>query len=122
MFVGINGIFELDSETNNLNTVKLREQAYVLGNVETVEIFSLENRALILTRDTATSDYLYCFDLEGNLIFKVTPPEHYSFWYLSGKQIACNEADRYAVRTPRSGWWFSIDMDMGALTMGAPAY
>lgn len=122
MFVEINGFFALNSEVDNLNTVKCNHHSYELGSVETVQVFSEENRILILTRDAKKSDYLYGFDLVGNLIFKVAPPKHYSFWYLSGKQIACNEANSFAIKSPRSGWWFSIDMNTGALIMGAPAY
>ncbi|MHB8062702.1 MAG: hypothetical protein ACYDG2_08735, partial [Ruminiclostridium sp.] len=74
---------------------------------------------MVLTRDSVKTDYLYGFDLEGNFIFKVSHPEHYSFWYLSGKQIACIEADSLAKKSPLSGWWFSIDLDTGTLTMGS---
>lgn len=122
MFVGINQIFAFNSEVESLNTVKSNQNSILLGNVETIEIFSPENRILILTRGEEEFEYLYGFDFGGNLLFKTAPPLHYSFWYLSGKQIACNEADHYAVKSPRSGWWFSIDLDTGVLTMGAPAY
>jgi hypothetical protein len=122
MFIGINSIFHFSTQGNDFNTVKNENGKYELGEVETVNVFSKENRVLILTRDSLKTDYLYGFDLDGNLIFRVPPPEHYSFWYLSGKQIACNEADNLAKKSPFSGWWFSIDLESGNLTIGSPAY
>jgi hypothetical protein len=122
MFFGINDAFHFSSEGNDFNTVKNCTEMYKLGKVETIYVFSEENRVLILTRDSGKADFLYCFELKGILIFKIPPPEHYSFWYLSGKQIACTEADSLAKKSPRSGWWFSIDLDTGGLTMGSPAY
>ncbi len=122
MFFEINGIFHFSTDGNDFNMVKNYNEEYKLGKVETINVFMKENRVLVLTRDSIETDYLYGFDLEGNLIFKVPSPKHYSFWYLSGKQIACNEADSLAKKSPLSGWWFSIDLDTGILTMGSPAY
>lgn len=122
VFFGINSAFHFSTEGNGFNYVKNQNVEYNLGEIETVNVFSKENRVLVLTRNPTKTDYLYGFDLEGNLIFKVSPPEHYRFWYLSGKQIACNEADSLARKSPLSGWWFSIDLDTGSLTMGSPAY
>lgn len=122
MFFGIDGIFHFKTNGNVFNTVRNQDEEYNLGEVETVHVFSKESRVLVLTRDALKGDHLYCFDLDGNLIFKVAPPEHYSFWYLDEKQIACNEADSLAKKSPLSGWWFSIDLDTGNLTMGSPAY
>jgi len=122
MFFGINGVFHFSSEINDLNIVVNNDEEYKLGKVETVSVFSEENRVLILTRDSLKTDFIYCFDLKGKLIFKIAPPEHYSFWYMSGKQIACNEADSLAEKSPLSGWWFSIDIDTGSLTKASPAY
>ena len=122
MFFEINGAFHFSTEGNDFNTIKNYNGEYKLGEVETVIVFSKECRVLVLTRDSLKTDCLYGFDLEGNLIFKVEPPEHYSFWYLDGKQIACNEADSLAKKSPLSGWWFSINLDTGNLIMGSPAY
>ena len=122
MIFGINKSFCFSGDGSGINSVKNCIEEYRLGEVESVNVFSKENMVLILERNPHTTDYLYGFDLEGNLIFKVPPPEHYSFWYLSGKQIACNEADDMAKRSPLSGWWFSIDFGTGNLTMGSPAY
>lgn len=122
MFFGINDTFHFNSDGDNFNSVKNHDNRYELGEVETVLVYLKENRVLVLTRNSEKADCLYGFDLDGNLIFKVNPPEHYSFWYLSEKQIACNEADSYAKKSPLSGWWFSIDFDTGELTMGSPAY
>jgi len=122
LFFGINGAFHFSTEGNDFNTIKNYNGEYKLGEVETVIVFSKESRVLILTRDSLKTDCLYGFDLEGNLIFKVEPPEHYSFWYLAGKQIACNEADSSAKKSPLSGWWFSINLDTGNLVMGSPTY
>ncbi|MCX7746000.1 MAG: hypothetical protein N2645_03770 [Clostridia bacterium] len=122
MFFGINSKFHFSTEGKDFNVVKDNNQEYRLGEVETVKVLSKENRVLVLTRSSLGADYLYGFDLDGKLIFKVAPPQHYSFWYLSDKQIACNEADSFAKKSPLSGWWFSIDLDTGDLTMGSPAY
>lgn len=122
MFFAVNSYFQFSSDGNGFNTVKNNDKEYKLDNVEAVEVFSKENRVLVLSRNSLDRDFLYGFDLEGNLIFKVTAPEHYSFWYLSGKQIACNEADCFAKKSPLSGWWFSIDLNTGSLIMGSPAY
>ncbi len=122
MFFGVNDKFHFSTEGKDFNYVTSDNARYELGEVETVSVFSKEDRVLILTRDSRDTDYLYGFNLEGNLLFKVAPPEHYSFWYLSGKQIACNEADSLAIKSPLSGWWYSIDLDTGSLTMGSPAY
>lgn len=122
MFFGIDKTFHFSADGSDFNTVTGKNREYKLGKVETVNVHLKENRVLILTRDTVKTDYLYGFDLEGNLIFRVAPPEHYSFWYLEGKQIACNEADSLAKKSPLSGWWFIIDLDDGNLTMGSPAY
>jgi hypothetical protein len=86
MFFGINDILHFSS-VNEFKTVKNNKEELILGKVETVHVFSRENRVLVLTRDSLKTDYLYGFDLEGNLIFKAAPPEHYTFWYLSGKQM-----------------------------------
>jgi hypothetical protein len=96
MFFGINGTFHFSTKGNNFNNVRSSNGEYRLGEVETVSVLLKENRVLVLTRDSLKTDYLYGFDLEGNLIFKVPPPEHYKFWYLAEKQIACNEADNLA--------------------------
>ncbi|WP_462411510.1 hypothetical protein [Neobacillus sp. Marseille-QA0830] len=122
MFFGINSIFHFSTESNDLNIVNGENGKHELGVVETVTVFSKENRVLILTRNSLTTDYLYGFDLGGHLIFKVAPPEHYSFWYLSGKQIACTEADHLAKKSPLFGWWFSINFESGNLTLGSPAF
>lgn len=122
MFFGIDDIFHFSTDSSGFNRVINNDEEYKLGEVETVNVLPKESRLLILTRDSLKTDYLYGFDLEGNLIFKVMPPEHYSFWYLEGKKIACNEADNLAKKSPLSGWWFSIDLDNGNLTMGSPAY
>ncbi len=120
MFFGIDDFFHFaydkDSQTVKSNIEEL------LGKIETVHVLSKENRVLVLTRDSLKIDYLYGFDLVGRLKFKTPPPEHYHFWYLNGKQIACIEADDSAKKSPRSGWWFSIDLENGNLTMGSPAY
>lgn len=122
MFFGINDKFHFSAYGNGLNYVASSNARYELGEVEAVNVFSKEDRVLVLTRNSQGTDYLFGFDLKGNLLFKVAPPEHYSFWYLSGKQIACNEADSMAIKSPLSGWWYSIDLDTGNLTMGSPAY
>ena len=122
MFFGVDETFNFSTDGNEFNLVVSKTGEHRLGEVETVKVYLKENRVLILTRDSVTTDYLYGFDLEGNLIFKVVPPEHYSCWYLEGKQIACNEADSLAKKSPLSGWWFYIDLDNGNLTMGSPAY
>jgi hypothetical protein len=121
MFFGINDVLHFSSD-HNMNIVKNSKEELMLGKVETVHVFSRENRVLVLTRDSLKTDYLYGFDLEGNLIFKAAPPKNYHFWYLNGKQMACIEADDSAKKSPRSGWWFSIDLDNGNFTIGAPAY
>jgi hypothetical protein len=122
MFFGINDAFHFSTDSNGVTVVKSSTGEIALGKVETVHVFSDKNRVLILTRDPQTTDYLYGFDLEGQLIFKVEAPEHYHFWYLSGKQVACTEADDQAKKSPLSGWWFSIDLENGNMTMGSPAY
>ncbi|ANX11624.1 hypothetical protein ABE41_006360 [Fictibacillus arsenicus] len=122
MFFGINDAFHFSTDGDDFNTVKNGTEEFVLGKVETVHVLSKENRVLILTRDSQTTDYLFGFDLEGQLLFKVEPPEHYHFWYLSGKQVACTEADDQAKKSPLSGWWFSIDLLNGNMEMGSPAY
>lgn len=122
MFFGINNVFHFSTDGNDFNSVKNNNDKYSFGKVETVNVLSQENRVLILTRDSLGIDYLYGFDLDGNLKFKVGPPEHYSFWYLSKKQIVCNGADNFAKKAPLSGWWFSINLDTGNLTMGSPVY
>ncbi|RZT23623.1 hypothetical protein [Fictibacillus sp. BK138] len=122
MFLGINDAFHFSTNGTDFNTVKKGTEEIILGKVETVQVLTAINRVLILTRDPKSTDYLYGFDLDGHLIFKTTPPEHYNFWYLSGKQVACTEADDLAKKSPLSGWWFSIDLKNGNLTMGSPAY
>lgn len=122
MFFGINDTFQLSTDGTGVNVVKTNTGEIVLSKVETVHVFSDENRVLILTRDPQTTDYLYGFNFEGQLLFKVEPPKHYHFWYLSGKQIACIEADDQAKKSPLSGWWFSIDLENGNMTIGSPAY
>jgi hypothetical protein len=122
MFFGIKDAFHFSTDGDDFNTVKNGTEKFVLGKVETVHVLSKENRVLILTRDPQTTDYLFGFDLEGQLLFKVEPPEHYHFWYLSGKQVACTEADDQAKKSPLSGWWFSIDLLNGNMEMGSPAY
>lgn len=122
MFFGVNDIFHFSAEGHGSNYVAGSNTRHELGEVETVNVFSKEDRVLILTRNSHGTDYLFGFDLEGNLLFRVAPPKHYSFWYLCGKQIACSEADSMAIKSPLSGWWFSIDLDTGNLTMGSPAY
>jgi hypothetical protein len=122
MFFGINEAFHFSTDGDDFNTVNDGKEEFVLGKVETVHVLSKENRVLILTRDPQTMDYLYGFDLEGQLLFKVEPPEHFHFWYLSGKQVACTEADDQAKKSPLSGWWFSIDLENGNMEMRSPAY
>lgn len=122
MFFGINDAFHFSTDGDDFNTVKNGTEEITLGKVETVQVLSIENRVLILTRDSQSTDYLYGFDLEGHLIFKAAPPKHYNFWYLSGKQVACTEADDQAKKSPLSGWWFSIDLENGNMEMGSPAY
>lgn len=96
--------------------------AYKTAEYESVEVFTKENRVLVLTKDKHNIDYLYGYDLDGKLIFKLPPPEHYKFWYKSGKRVACVEADAQAKKSPLSGWWFSVDFDTGKMTMDSPAY
>ncbi|WP_273227962.1 hypothetical protein [Geosporobacter ferrireducens] len=73
--VKIDDRFHFSTGANNFNTVKGCNEEYKFGEVETVIVFSGENRVLVLTRDALKTDYLYGFDLEGNLIFKVAPLE-----------------------------------------------
>lgn len=122
MFLGINDAFHFSTAGTDFNIVKNGSEEITLGKVETVHVLTLENRLLILTRNPQSTDYLYGFDLEGHLIFKAAPPEQYNFWYLSGKQVACTEADDQAKKSPLSGWWFSIDLESGNMTLGSPAY
>ena len=71
MYFGIDDIFHFSTEGNGFNRVKSDNEEYILEQVETVSVLSKEGRVLVLTRDPLKSDYLYGFDLEGNLIFKV---------------------------------------------------
>ncbi len=112
-------------QANGLLVYKIgQEKLSIKQKGITSAIYYPSEERIICLYTLEETERLVGFDLLGVILFDVSPPKHYSFWYLSVQklQIACQANSDQVEPSGRSGWWFSIDPNDGSLLKAGWVY